>query len=301
MPSIAQYRAFVAVVQCGSVTAAAQRLGRTQPQVSRLVASLERELGFDLFARDNRRLAPTERGARFYEETCRALDGIDHLDTVATQISQEHGETLRVLAPTYVAHSFLAGAVARLLESHPRLKVSIEIVSRNSMGSWVTFHPFDVGIVTLPFEQTGVTVQPFAKVDSLIVLSQRHKLASKRSVVLGDLEDQPCILLTRNTPLRQRLDRIFDEKRFAPRVVVETSSSISACELAAEGIGWTIADSIVCQPLVRKLGLVARKWKPGLRAEFGFIHTGSGGLKPAAAAFIGAARQFVDRSPVISS
>ena len=54
-------RAFVAVVEAGTVTAASAAIGRTQPQVSRLVSGLEEAVGFALFVRENRRLLLTQR------------------------------------------------------------------------------------------------------------------------------------------------------------------------------------------------------------------------------------------------
>ena len=51
--------AFRETMQCGSVTAAAARMGMTQPAVSRLIAQLEQEAGFGLFYRDKGRLSPT--------------------------------------------------------------------------------------------------------------------------------------------------------------------------------------------------------------------------------------------------
>jgi DNA-binding transcriptional LysR family regulator len=53
-------------MKTGTVTAAALRLHRTQPQVSRLIGTLEEELGFKVFSRHKRRLTPTQDGRVFY-------------------------------------------------------------------------------------------------------------------------------------------------------------------------------------------------------------------------------------------
>lgn len=283
MSSIQHYRAFVAVMETGSVTNASQAMRRTQPQISRLISALEQELGFELFTRERRRLIPTQQGARFYEEARRALDGIDNLGVIAGQIARRSEDILRILAPTYVAHSFLPAALGRLRARLPQQRFAVEIVARNSIGSWITFHPFDVGVAALPFEQPGIKVEAFAAVEAVVVLPQQHRLAKKRVISIADLNGEPYVTLGRNTPLRQRLDNIFQTCGFTPNIVVETSSSTSACEFVAQGLGFTIVDAIVTLPRSIELGLVLRRWQPGMTSEFGFIYPASTGLtKPAA-------------------
>ena len=67
MASLNAYAAYVAVIECGSLTAAARRLGRSLQAVSRLLADLEQTLGVQLVARTTRSCRPTAAGERFYE------------------------------------------------------------------------------------------------------------------------------------------------------------------------------------------------------------------------------------------
>lgn len=296
MASVSHYRSFVAVMETGSVTAAAQTVGRTQPQVSRLLAGLESELGFELFARHRQRLVPTARAIRLYEETKRALEGLDNLEEVARRISRESGDILRVFAPTYVAHSFLPEALARLSARMPELRIAVEIVGRNSIGSWVSFHPFDVGVATLPFERSAITVESFAVVDTIVVAPLGHRLAGKRRIQVEDLDGERFVTLGRNTPMRLRLDEVFAAAGVAPTIVAETSSSNSACELVAQGLGFTIVDSIVALPRQKELKLALKRWQPGLTSEFGFIYPTAAGLTKAAAEFVRVVSETVLRS-----
>ncbi len=68
MPSHRSLEALRAFVDGGSVSQAAVRLGRTQPQVGRLLSALEQELGFALFDRQNRRLTLTADGREYYAQ-----------------------------------------------------------------------------------------------------------------------------------------------------------------------------------------------------------------------------------------
>ncbi len=66
-----------AFMEGGSLNQAAERLHRTQPQVSRLLAALEDELGFPLFSRNKRRLVPTPEAREFYAQIEHALYCLD--------------------------------------------------------------------------------------------------------------------------------------------------------------------------------------------------------------------------------
>ncbi|MBT8086626.1 MAG: LysR family transcriptional regulator, partial [Gammaproteobacteria bacterium] len=92
-------RAFVAVVDAGSFTAAAQRLNAAKSAVSRRVSALEERLGVQLLQRTTRVLNLTETGSRFYEHSARILADLDEAESA---VQQEHGElrgTLRVALP----------------------------------------------------------------------------------------------------------------------------------------------------------------------------------------------------------
>ena len=240
MSSLQHYRAFIAVMEAGSVTGAAQAIGRTQPQVSRLIAALERELGFELFAREHRRLVPTQRGGRFFEEARRALNGIDNLGVIAGEIARGSEDVLRILAPTYVGYSFLPAALARLRARLPKQRFAVEIVARNSIGSWIAFHPFDVGVAALPFDHPGIKVDRLATVETVVVLPKGHRLSAKRIISIDDLDGEQFVTLGRNTPLRQRLDQVFHAHGITPNFVVESSSSSSASCTGACAAGVAI-------------------------------------------------------------
>jgi DNA-binding transcriptional LysR family regulator len=64
VPTLLQLKAFLAAVDEGSFTAASQRLGMTQPAVSRAVATLERELGLPVLIRGSGGLSLTDAGSR---------------------------------------------------------------------------------------------------------------------------------------------------------------------------------------------------------------------------------------------
>lgn len=267
---ISQLRAFVAVVEIGTVTSAASAMGRTQPQVSRLVANLEEAVGFDLFVREGRRLVLTRRGARLYDEVKHALDGLDGVRQTAERIRNDAEASLRILAPNYIAHTILPRALAKFQAYYPKRYYSVEIVARSAMGSWLPFRPFDIGIAALPFELPAIKAQRFATMQTVVVLPKGHPLTRKRVITLAELASYPFVAANRNTAIRKRLDVIFERDGLKPMIVGDTTSSVSACDMVAAGMGLTVVDAFV--PLTSNSDSIeTRLWKPGSATEFGFI------------------------------
>lgn len=284
MLKVQHLRALTAVMETGTVTAAATVLGRTQSQASRLISSLEEELGFSLFERERRRLVPTQRGARFYDEVKRALAGLDNIDRVAAELRLDQEAELRILAPPYTAHTIVPRALSRFCARYPERRYSVEIVVRNTIGSWIAFHPFDVGIASLPFEIPSIKVKRLAAVKTVVVLPKAHPLTARKIIRASDLVGFPFIAMNRNTPLRRRLDEIFDREGTRLNIVGETSTAISACELVAQGLGLSIVDAVVPMAFDPEL-IEYRPWRPGFNSEFALIYPASTPISKAAKDF----------------
>ena len=99
----------------GSASAAAEHLYITQPAVSRLLSDLEYSVGFTLFERQGRGLAPTSDGRRLYEAVERVYLGLDAVQEAATAIREGSSGTLRVGTLPVYAGGLLAEQTGRFL------------------------------------------------------------------------------------------------------------------------------------------------------------------------------------------
>ena len=262
-------QALRAVMEAGSVTEAARRMGRTQPQVSRLIGALEEELGFPLFLRQSRRMLPTMEGIQFYEATRHILLGFDDVTRVAKDIRTGKDAWLKVVAQPYLAHGVFPQAIPRFSKSNPNLRVSLEIRSRADVGLWVSGQQFDLGFAALPLEAPGVRAEPFAKVRAVVAMPKKHRLARKERIRAEDLVGEPFIALKPFALLRHHIDELISKKGLQLTIQAETSSGASACQLVAQGLGVTLSDPMAAQAIP---GLVTRPWEPELRLTYGFLY-----------------------------
>jgi DNA-binding transcriptional LysR family regulator len=95
---IADFQAFVAIVDKGSLTAAAKQLGRSLQSISRSLATLEGDLGVELIARTTRRSAATEAGLAFYRRVGAALSEIE---AAKLETSNRRSEPVGLLRNTW--------------------------------------------------------------------------------------------------------------------------------------------------------------------------------------------------------
>ena len=123
LPSIGALLAFDAVMRHSSVTAAASELHLTQSTTSRLIIGLEETLGVPLFARERRRLIPTEAAQSYHWEIARALDIIQR-SSMAVLTNPDGGTISLAVLPTF-ATRWLGPHLGRFLNDHPGVSVNM--------------------------------------------------------------------------------------------------------------------------------------------------------------------------------
>ncbi|MFI8416678.1 LysR substrate-binding domain-containing protein [Serratia sp. NPDC078593] len=114
---------FVAVVDAGNFTAAANSLGQSKAVVSFNIKQLESELGVSLLMRSTRKLSLTDAGARFYQRSLRLLQDAEN---VLDDVRRDHhglSGTLRITSTPEYGVRVVVPALARFSQQHPRLRI----------------------------------------------------------------------------------------------------------------------------------------------------------------------------------
>lgn len=130
MRRFSDLEAFIAVVEAGSFTAAAERLDTAKSAVSRRVTALEERLGVQLLRRTTRRLNLTETGRSFYEHSARILADLDEAEAA---VLQQHGELrgkLRIALPLSFGARHMYRPIAEFSRKHPRVDFDLDLNDR---------------------------------------------------------------------------------------------------------------------------------------------------------------------------
>jgi len=130
MDRLENARVFVAVVESGGFTAAAERLGLSRAAASKHVQQLEERLGARLLERTTRRVSVTEAGRAFYQQSRRILTDLDDAERAAGELHNEPRGELRVIAPTNFGLAEIGTAITDLLVTYPRLHINLTFNDR---------------------------------------------------------------------------------------------------------------------------------------------------------------------------
>ena len=169
-------RVFSEIMRTGSATAAGKQLSLSQPAVSRLIAQLEANVGFDLFYRDRGKLVPTADGIKLLQEVELTLASLDRFNSMVRDIAGYSAGTVRVVAPPSFAEGVLPDIVSQFRERFPGVEFSIDSRSVETARSMIAMRYVDCGFVKLPADESDLAVEQVVSSGSVCVLHEdRHR------------------------------------------------------------------------------------------------------------------------------
>jgi DNA-binding transcriptional LysR family regulator len=193
MDRIQAMRVFVTVLDERSLSGAAERLGMSLPTVSRILSSLERELGVKLVARSARSIAETDSGALYYRRAQKILADIEETDSAVQSHSQVPVGELRVTAPVTFGRYHVAPAVAEFLERLPRLSFYLSLTDRCES---LPEQRLDVAIRIAIVRAPAVTVRRLGYVQRVVVGSRDYFERHPTPTHPQDLTGHNCLHFT---------------------------------------------------------------------------------------------------------
>lgn len=289
--SVKALRGFHAIVETGSVTAAASILGMTQPAVSRLLAQLEDMIGFELFYRDHGRLVPTQDGMLMFEEVELSLNTLERVNSVVRDICEYRCGHLKLVAPPSFAEGVLPDIVAAFSERFPRVRLTIESPTAEIAMAMIASRAVDGGFLRVPLERADLACEPVVVSDTVCVLPGSHLLARPSVLSPAQLRGQPLILLGQGTVSRAAIEAAFMRVGVRPMVQIEAHTVSAACAFAARGLGLALVNGLLARAYLNR-GLVTRPFEPSLPNQYAFVTSALSAPTRLASAMLAEARQY---------
>jgi DNA-binding transcriptional LysR family regulator len=204
LEDIASMALYAEVVQLGSFTAAAARVGLAKSAVSKRIATLEERLGVRLLTRTTRKLTLTEDGVRFYEHCAALLAAANAAAGAVAGASTTPRGPLKVNAPVTLAHMFLADALVPFLARYPDIELQL---STEDKIVDVVEGGYDVVVRVSRLDDSSLVARRLAA-DRLVVCAAPSYLdAHGRPATPGDLIAHNCLhysLVPRDAEWRYR-------------------------------------------------------------------------------------------------
>jgi DNA-binding transcriptional LysR family regulator len=225
MIDIKDLEAFLAIIDSGSISHAANGLGLTQPAISLKLKKMESELGVKLFQRTPRSMVPLPTALGIVPQIREILNRFDGIkETLTTEISLIEG-TVRIGCLMGWFDTLFLPAFASVNKNAPLLQIKLHVDQTENLLHMVTHGQLDLAIIAQPFEHTeGVHTEKL--IDEELVLFGRNLPKS------GNLDERKKALLNRPWVTMKTPDPIVDtfwNSVFAGELFPWTKVQIAAC------------------------------------------------------------------------
>ncbi|MEO0624480.1 MAG: LysR family transcriptional regulator [Pseudomonadota bacterium] len=260
---------FNALMEAGSVSHAAERLGVTQPAVSVALATLERELGFRLFHRSRGTFAPTEEARLFHGEAEQGLLAVSRVRQRAQDIARGRAGGLTIASNGAVAINLLPGLIAGFQRDRPEIRVDLQIRTSRQIATLVTGRQVDIGLIDAPVPVAGLVSDVF-RLRCVCIMAESDALSHETVVRPSLLAGRSVIAITGDHPIDRRLERLMADADLAVERRVSAAYFAIARNLVSAGAGVALVDEINgCAKLGD--GVVWRPFEPRMDFDLAII------------------------------
>ena len=240
--NIQKYQAFMAVVEQGSLTRAAEELGCTQSAVSHCISSLEEELGFALLKRGRAGARLTNEGERLAPAVRNLLNSAEQLKQTASAIRGLDSGTVRIGAFTSVAVHWLPPVLKEFQRDYPKVDLRLLNGDYHDVEQWLQDGSIDVGFVGMP---CGVDCECIALMEDrlLAILPKGSRFEHYPKFPLVECETEPFISLLQSSDHDAR--RALDAAGVRPNVRFYTKDDYAVIAMVEQGLGISIMPELL--------------------------------------------------------
>lgn len=296
--TLQQLTYFLAAVEHGSFSAAAEAMYIAQPSLSEQIRRLEHSLGVPLFVRTNRKLVLTEAGHLLLPRAQHALAAAKEAEESVRGVRTLTGGTVTFGTFSSAQHLLLSDLIADFHTLHPQVRVRVVGLNSSEVADAVRDGTLEAGLVSLPVDDRGLDVSSVVWTCEAVYLSTDPSHVTE-SPTAERLAEAPLILPEARwgnaDPTRRRLLERAQKAGVSLTSVVEVESPALAIALAARGIG----DTVSSLPLARSLGYMDRlhavSMDPPLHETFAFITRRDAHMSPATRVLIELATKHLAR------
>lgn len=225
---------------------AAQKLGMSQPALSKQILSLEKELGVKLFDRSTNPLNLTAAGEAFIQQSRELLYRQEQLSqSMAAYRSGEAGRLVIGISPFRTLY-LIPQIVQKLRQKFPGVQVFLHEAGSNTLRKEAAEGRYDFAIVNMPVDEAVLDVTPLEQ-DTLALAVPNgllHLISGNRKplseIDLQDCRKLPFVTVGKNQEMRILFDKLCAQSSFQPNIAMEVVGLTTAWAMTHAGIGATL-------------------------------------------------------------
>ena len=246
--------AFLAIIEAGSQTAAARRLGRSLQAVNRSLVALEKSVGVELVRRTTRKSFATEAGLAFYHRVKPAVAEITEARLEAASRRAEPSGLLRIAAPVLFSSTFVVPALAEFTARYPRIETDLRV---SDQAIHLVGGGFDLALRIRELPDSSLKTRRLGEIRTVAYASPEYLARHGRPQHPDDLARHRCILRSasdgESETWRFRIGGRLRSVRVTGRFSTDDTSAarVAACHGLGIGYGpyWQMRHHLDCGTL----------------------------------------------------
>lgn len=262
-----RYIALQKIVEVGSFSKAAELLGYTQPALSQMIASLERELNIKLLYRSSHRVCLTVEGERIFPALQKAVAQYLSMQEIIKEIQGLETGVIRIGTLSSVSCHWLPQLIGGFQKQYPNVAFVLHQGDNNSIPEWVRMGEVDFGFVNMSVYNGKAAF--LKEGEYRAVLPVQNPLSGQEYVTLSQLAEYPFLVIEEGSFSRPM--EAFRELSLQPKVRLRVHDDYSILSMVESGLGVSILPELVLRktnyqikilplkpPITRKIGFIAK-------------------------------------------
>jgi LysR family hydrogen peroxide-inducible transcriptional activator len=237
---IHQLEYFVAVVETGSFSRAAERCNVAQPSLSQQIKKLENEVGSPLFDRLGRKVVLTDVGKTLLPRARTILEELQDIRAeLQTGIQERQGALAVGFIPT-VAPFVLPGVIRRFSREFPEASLEVHEDLTDNLVAKIIAAELDIGITSLPIKNKLIQTEELLTEHLLVAASHKYDLANRASIQVKELGEFPFIALSEVHCLGEQVQSFCYQQDVDLNIVCHTAQLSTVQNCVALGLGVSL-------------------------------------------------------------
>lgn len=241
---------FCEVARQRSFTKAAEALHITQPTISKMIKTLEDELGVPLFSRAAKQIELTDAGKAVYSQAQHVISAFQNLTSELSDVMNIKKGTIRIGLPPIASSSIFPRVIGEFNKIYPNIELELLEVGSKVVERGIEDGSLDIGVVcSLPERADSFELFACIKDPLMVIVHPEHRLASRDQVDFADLKDEAFVLYRNDFSLHDHIVARCIKSGFQPRIVCGSSQRDFMTEAVAAGLGIALLPRKICQEL----------------------------------------------------
>lgn len=240
---------FLKVAQLKSFTKAAQALYITQPTISKMIKSIEEELGVVLFNRLGKQVELTDAGHVMFVQAQDIVHSFQNLSSELDDLMSVKKGHIRIGLPPMIGSSFFPKVLGKFREQYPDVTIQLLEDGAKKVEADVENGALDIGVVLSPTNEELFHSFSLVKEKLMLLVHPSHSLADRERVSLPELAHESFVFFREDFALHDRIIAECVQAGFQPHVIYESSQWDFISEMVAANLGIAFLPEPICREL----------------------------------------------------